>query len=205
MKSHGVIMSDPMMRAVLSGEKIVTRRISSRWANVQTGDELWFREVWKPDFDVVGMDEGHLIAAYSYRCDGAFVPIDDTDDARALHDSLNVIDKRGWRSSMVMPRYVCRSFGTVVSVRQERLQDITEDECRLEGIHTVTWEDLVAIRGLRAIEKLMPLPRRARAHFEEGSLRDRFWLVFSLLHPSDLWEKNPMVYRIEWTKKEVHT
>ena len=197
MKSHGLLMSDPMMRAVLSGQKTVTRRLSGKWANVNPGDEVWMREVWHY-WDWT--EDGYPFI--KYRCDGAERCIDvidsEADSERFMRHWIE-LSGRGipardtvWRSSMIMPRTVCRSFGEVVSVREERLQDITEDDCRLEGMHTVTWGDVLALPGkksaLRTLSRL----------WESLSMRERFALYIDLMNPGS-WTANPPVYRVEWS------
>jgi hypothetical protein len=42
--------------------------------------------------------------------------------------------KNGWQSPYFMPKEAARLFLAVKDVRVERLQDITEDDARLEGI-----------------------------------------------------------------------
>ena len=41
--------------------------------------------------------------------------------------------KRRYLSAMFMPRWACRYYARVVSVRPERLQDITDEDAAIEG------------------------------------------------------------------------
>jgi hypothetical protein len=41
MKEKGIIFSALMIRAILEGRKVVTRRLSKRWLNLRPGDKLW--------------------------------------------------------------------------------------------------------------------------------------------------------------------
>lgn len=87
-------------------------------------DRLWVRETWQavsPDENFRPLDECNII----YRA---------TDE----HPGLFNEDKPeepwyGWRPSIFMPRWASRITLKVLSVRVERLQDITPEDCYAEG------------------------------------------------------------------------
>ena len=100
------------------------------------GDRLWVRETWgvacRPD-PYEGWVDG-----LEYRADE--IGMDDLDPL-PLHPANNPPDtdldsfsRGGWRPSIHMPRWASRLTLDVVSVRVERLQDITEDGARREGV-----------------------------------------------------------------------
>ena len=74
----------------------------------QPGDRLWVRETWGP-------------------CDGGAC-------YRASERPTVVPDGGKWKPSIFMPRQASRITLEIVSVRVERLQDISPDDCRAEGM-----------------------------------------------------------------------
>ncbi len=107
-----------------------------RWMILPRASQLWVRETWcMASADAVccdpvptdrpsgplNEDAGYLGWAY-YRA---------TD-----HDVINVHDetKSPWKPSIHMPRWASRITLRVVSVRIERLHEITDSEAKLEGV-----------------------------------------------------------------------
>ncbi|MBP3063673.1 hypothetical protein SAMN05216576_10628 [Ectopseudomonas chengduensis] len=159
-KERPILFSAPMVRAILEGRKTVTRRVvkpafpasvfevqpfagdHSTWMPVRPGasnepweeqirvcpygkpgDRLWVRET----FARVGTtDPGYLTYRATYpRCLPAGlenVPADIRDAGER------------WRPSIHMPRAACRILLEVIDVRVERLQDISEEQARAEGV-----------------------------------------------------------------------
>lgn len=151
MKERPILFSGPMVRAILDGRKAQTRRVvkgfeierlsSNREFRAaspyplaedlgglqhyvlltsgllvglpcpygKAGDRLWVRETWGHD-----------------RRDGAVIFRADVEE--------RVLNSRGWKPSIHMPRKVCRLMLEVASVRVERLMDITEADARSEGV-----------------------------------------------------------------------
>ena len=129
MKERPILFSGPMVRAILDGRKTMTRRVikAPRWSTPDKalvdfecpygwiGDRLWVRETW-----------AKLTPAWSenpvevrYRAD--FVPAEFAEMVR-------------WKSSRFMPRWASRITLEITGVRVERVQDITPDDCRAEGM-----------------------------------------------------------------------
>jgi hypothetical protein len=145
MADKPILFSAPMVRALLAGTKTQTRRICKaelqaafdrsgeailqRWPNQkgtgwEVGDRLWVRE----------------IHAFVGSCDpGLLVTRADYPDCVPRHYE-NVPSESGvrWRPSIHMPRWASRLTLTVTDVRVQRLQDISEEDARAEGIE---WRD----------------------------------------------------------------
>lgn len=133
-----ILFNAPMVRAVLNDTKTMTRRIAKltdaahvkeprghrRWHPAdpearlacpygQPGDRLWVREAW---LKTNPFTEGGL-HTYGYRAS----------DEAEFPDSI-------WKPSIHMPRVASRITLEIVSVRVERLQDISEADARAEGV-----------------------------------------------------------------------
>ena len=104
----------------------------------QPGDRLWVRETWTLG-DIVD-DEEPSIQIY-YRADGTKVDFAVNHEAADKYiqklEYLEVYGNGGdnWLPSIFMPRWASRITLEIVSVRVERVQDITISDCVAEGIH----------------------------------------------------------------------
>lgn len=163
MKERPILFSGPMIRAILAGKKTQTRRVikpqpETKWVewciynnggshsyydadgystmHLNTardyrdegecpygapGDTLWVRETWACIFGVPKSDAPHPDDVVCYRAD--------TGEAERI-----ITEVKGWRPSIHMPRAYSRITLEVVSVRVERLQDITEEDAIAEGV-----------------------------------------------------------------------
>jgi len=150
-KETGILFNGEMVRAILDGRKSVTRRVVkpqpemvfdgeslpdgntyggwepmlpqwSKWP-YQTGDRLWVRETWKLWEDP---GDGHDWILYRAGGKMSFPNVQYLD---MPNDPF--ADK--WRPSIFMPRWASRITLEIVSVRCERLQEITEDDAEKEG------------------------------------------------------------------------
>lgn len=93
-----------------------------------TLDTLWFRETWRAWEDKVNGEDFLL-----YRADnGKYQPFASNDSSW----NLLVGKFNKWQSSMFMPKWASRFWNVpILSVRVQRLHDITEADARAEGIH----------------------------------------------------------------------
>jgi hypothetical protein len=156
-----ILFSSPMVKAILDGRKTQTRRIMKpqpehfeqyphwRWTTPQLrkdglgpfaidsgdrpgifgkyvpGETLWVRETWGPRTEQgKPVESRHYV---KYRADF----IDDSPPADGM-DWHTYEDK--WRPSIFMPRWASRITLELTDVHVERVQDITGDDCLLEGI-----------------------------------------------------------------------
>ncbi|EGH20991.1 hypothetical protein PSYMO_05590 [Pseudomonas amygdali pv. mori str. 301020] len=193
-KERPILFSAPMVRAILSGQKTVTRRAvkvqpfdlswsrrdhrfeymagravngdeidgfyaystrsggewSAKCPYGQPGDRLWVRETWS-DVNLQGAP------GIAYRADGDVRDL--IEDASFLNEdgAFNYDDPRSkpyqfacwsedllggkegrWRPSIHIPRWASRILLEITDVRVERLQDISEDQAKAEGVRLYT-------------------------------------------------------------------
>jgi hypothetical protein len=85
-----------------------------------------------------------------------------------------------WRPSIFMPRWASRITLEIVSVRVERLQDITEADAKAEGAETLDRIELAEIAD----------PRQP--------CRCRFAWLWAKINGMDSWSINPWVWIVEF-------
>lgn len=155
MTDRPILFSGPMVRALLEGRKTQTRRVlkvqppeSCTFAGFYSvpltgafqcrlqgnetlhtqkigyapGDRLWVRETWAK----VGDEQDDIHACPDMRIP-AYYRADMVDPER-----------QRWRPSIFMPRWASRLTLAVTDVRVQRLQDISEDDARAEGVEPYT-------------------------------------------------------------------
>lgn len=209
MKERPILFSAPMVRALLDGSKTQTRRVvTAKHIGLppgmspsvlldefegpivgfscpygEAGDRLWVREAfmhtpakYEP---MMSMTVPLVRAETSYRADFA-------------GDSTGL----GWKPSIHMPRNLSRITLEVVSVRVERLQDISEDDAMAEGIHKYPhqWRDCEYPLPDIAYEAA---PGSAMRHSSSVAAYRDLWEQINGLGS---WEANPWVWVVEFRK-----
>jgi len=106
-----MLFSSEMVRALIEGRKSQSRRLSFRGA---VGDKIWVKETFK--YRSVG-------PGIVYRADDPAGKADVVDHAFGP-----------WKPSIFMPKKACRIWLQVDAVRQERLQEISEQDALAEGM-----------------------------------------------------------------------
>ena len=210
MRERGIIFSAPMVKGILAGRKTVTRRLyvprpgypkedgeitptsQESWTDFGpcpyggVGDRLWVRETWRTAKQLDGkspkeigrkaLDAGYASswAPVEYLADGARVNWE-----RALWG-----DHGGTRVSIHMPRWASRIVLEITEVRVERLQEITEEDAKAEGV--------LKTGGRAGLEPY---------HFRPA--RDLFRELWNTINGSRAnWESNPFVWVVRFRRVE---
>lgn len=157
MTERPILMSAPMVRAILAGTKTQTRRaIRPRppaavrdagviWSGTPSNGEWWWLD--SLELDEAGVVGEPFRCPYGVACDRLWVreawrervPDQDgrTDDYRADYPGLTrANDPCGvpWKPSIHMPRRASRILLEVTEIRVERLQEISDSDAVAEGV-----------------------------------------------------------------------
>jgi len=105
-----------------------TQRLRNPWLwPSEDGVRLWVRETWAPHFIWEGAPPRDIPndgqSCFFYRADGAI--------SGGCSESQRA---KTWRPSIHMPRWASRITLEVTDVRVERLQAVTEEDARAEGV-----------------------------------------------------------------------
>jgi len=200
MKQHPLLMKGPLVRATLEGRKTVTRRLDTRWLKAKPCDLIWVKETWRT---VASLDRSSASKIAQSATDAGYrrpwAPIEYVADSHR-DNWLDNFDGQGepkpgrTRVSIHMPKWASRLWLEVVTVRAERLQDITEEDARREGIFQ---DGAGAWRGF-----LDEVNGRWTTH---GTAREAFRDLWWSIHGNEeghRWDDSPTVVRIEFKRAE---
>ena len=191
MTERPILFSPPMIRALLLGRKTVTRRLSKQWSKVKAGDALWVKEGWKPDI-------AHGCAMNTCDCGDVSVTYLADKSIKFFEDAPIpdnwTMPKAAARgrvvTSLFMPRWASRiTLDVLEDAREERLQDMTEEEAKREGVNLY-----VPGHGPVTSFEISCDP----GYLMYGNYRLGFEHVWRSLHtkPGERWEDNPTVRRV---------
>jgi len=123
-----------------------------------------------------------------------------------------------WRPSIHMPKWAARLWLEVLDVRAERLQEITEEECLMEGVIEHNFGDYqpkgkASLDGGKTFHPFKRRKREDRFHWQENVTHDHCWqspksafinLWDSLNAKRGYgWDTNPWVWRYEFTNTDT--
>lgn len=162
------------------------------------GSRLWVRETWCPLDKDAWWDRTQpwdmmYMMGTTPRRNGVAYLADSMRDGREDADSKRCRTELGykWKPSIHMPRAASRIMLEVVSVRPERLQDISEEDAASEGVTCYHIDE--PGRGWRDYSR----PEGC----EVCSAVDSFctlWDSINSKRPGCSWADNPLVWRVEF-------
>jgi hypothetical protein len=167
MKARGILYSTPMIIAKLKGSKTMTRRIikgmALEWLNDFTPEYVSDQDNNLCPYGKIGdllyAREGFQIIPPNW----VFYKADPENTAQ-----------KGWKPSIHMPKEAARIIDQIVSIKAERVQDISIDDIIKEGLTS----DL-------------------REHDATVDLKEKWFLLWWSINGLDSWNSNPWVWVIE--------
>lgn len=202
MKERPILFSGPMVQAILDRRKTQTRRVVSlrgealayfnslsdpglsgrvkEWCPYgKPGDRLWVRETWRTaksldDLSPHGMANKAIEAGWKrpwapikYEADGAEI-------------NTNTMFGAEWgktRVSIHMPRWASRITLEVTEVRVQRLQEISEEDAKAEGVEAVPFCKAGRPDGMEHVEAFEDLWQKINGERPGGSWKANPWVL----------------------------
>lgn len=161
------------------------------------GDRLWVKETWQY-YDWTEEGEPKI----RYAADGATLWMEPFEEHQekvldiwaklsepANYDIDGAARDRKWRPSIFMPRWASRILLEIVSIRVERLKDISEEDAMAEGFQKLPATGRIVLeKGGQYLGMVWPTARAA--------YRD----LWEAINGDGAWEANPYVWVIEFKK-----
>lgn len=175
----------------------------------QPGDRLWLRENWRTSKSRDNQspqeiyDECWMDTVVEYRADGSqslvlcehFGEPPDEDEIEALSD----FEPGRWRASIHMPCWASRILLEVVSVRVERLQDISEEDALAEGLQIFNEDGNLYYSGVECKpETWLDNPESWHCADPVGAFR----ALWQSTNGPGSWDANPWVWVVEFRRIE---
>lgn len=207
MKERPILFSGPMVKAILAGTKTQTRRVINpqpEYVN-QWDDRITPLEDIKPDIQAKLIEK--LIPTCSYGQPGDRLWVRETwrvDDYGMRHKCQDRVRYRAtdseelhWNPSIHMPRWASRITLEIVSVRVERVQDISEADAQAEGIFSTKFSRLAQGVTVWSWEEY-PTPNIS------DSPRIAFQRLWDLINEKRGygWSSNPWVWVLDFKRVE---
>ena len=191
-----LVLVPEMATARAAGLKDITRRLRT---NVKAGDICFHGEILERRDHLPSSVSENLIAVYRRDEKPVIVP----SPSRVMDQYVPWEWKLRVLPSRMCPERCARLFSMVRSVRQERLQDITEEDAKREGVKVPVFicdEKCSCGKGPRPDKRHMAFPVLAPfegPRDETTIYRIMFSVLWDELHRKAPWSSNPHLSRIE--------
>ena len=162
----------------------------------KAGDILWVRETWGELYDTCDHPElpdnpqERWSLGYVYKAD----------DYKHTTDTDGFFT--GWKPSIHMPKEACRLKLEILSIRVERLHDITEEDAIREGLSKISKDGGITWKyGIPDKDGLPGTDDTGWPWVEwEIRAREAFKKLWIAINGQESWDSNPWVWRIEFKK-----
>lgn len=208
MKERPILFSGAMVRAILSGRKTQTRRV----VKPQPTRLEWFdhQKGWLGSFgeDAGSRDNPHRMVPCPYGVPGDRLWVKETHYNNSVGNVIAQMFKAkeqpkvyyradhegvvtwNWKPSIFMKRQLSRITLEIVSVRVERLQDISEVDAMAEGIHRFEVNDCTYFHSRPTAP--------TEEHFNSGLMAYRD--LWESINGAGSWDANPWVWVVEFKR-----
>jgi len=158
----GMCYIEPLFYKVEDSSKTKTRRIKKGKPRYKVGDIVYLKE---PYFNISGL---------------TFYKFDKNrpDIAKCL-----------WKNKLFMPESAARVFIEITEVREERLQDISEEDCIKEGITRHHASGMNWYENGLSIKIKNSLPQSGWT-----TAREAYAALIDHINSKGTWDSNPLVY-----------
>lgn len=155
----------------------------------QPGDRLWVKETFGicSGIEPAKPKLGHKIYYRSTLCAKDGSPSQD----KGIADGWPVSK---WRPSIFMPRFASRITLEIVSVRVERLQEISEEDAKAEGTTPFCGDDCAYL----PVDLL-----RSTQYLNVPCYRIGYFQLWESINGKGSWDENPFVWVIEFKRLTV--
>lgn len=194
MKERPINLKAHEVLAILDGRKTQLRRVvkpqpSIRCPFGKAGDRLWVRETFA------------IVPRTAYRAsEGVQQTLRPGDDHDAAIYRAGWTRSNGgfrWRPSIHMPRWAGRIMLEVVSIKVQRLHDISEEDAFSEGIERIE-EHSWSAKGAAPLGTFRGMDEWSDAEPFWTDATDAYRSLWEIEHGLDSWNANPWVWVIEF-------
>ena len=178
----GIIFTEPMFRAAIEGRKTQTRRILNPQPK-DIYDAAWNRKPRYNEREKVYIKEPYFFDEYKNQVAYKYYP--------SILPS-GCLNGYYYKNKLFMPAKYARYFIEITSVRCERVQNISDDDCRKEGIEEFKGAYL-APQGCHIIPDYGNI----------SSPKNAYAALFDKINGKGSWDSNPYVWVYTYKLKTI--
>lgn len=155
---------------------------NSKW---EIGDMLWVRETWvrhnrSKFMHYLCFQSGQLW--YKYRAEGK--------------ENYDIGEKIKWKPSIFMPREASRIILKITDIKVERLQDISEEDARKEGVMPTKYTSTV-FKSFLGYKNYYPQDAEDKGVLKTA--KESFKTLWHSINGEESWNHNPWVWAISFS------
>jgi len=213
-RERPILFNGDMVRAILEGRKTMTRRVmkhqpgevtavgrplffqdgdtgrrvSPKCPYGQPGDRLWVRETW------MNLKGTGVSGSPDPKFNPKQIPVAYRAECTAEGEDARIDMGLKWRPSIYMPRWASRINLEITGVRVERLQGISEEDAKAEGIEPVGGPASVSPWRNYRIGKDGEMSLHCSAPSRS------FMTLWESINGPGSWDANPWVWVVEFRR-----